>query len=89
MGGYWAIRQCAQVDYTLGETRTRKQYPDCDAFYSGEDPNKVTLIKATMSGAMSAGATLGLAFGPALWLALILHAIGIEVYVGFHLSQRC
>lgn len=76
------------MDFTLGEPRTRKQYPDCDAFYSGEDLNKLTLVKATMSGAMSAGATLGLAFGPALWLALVLHAVGIEVYVSFNISPE-
>ncbi|KAK4107926.1 hypothetical protein N656DRAFT_784686 [Canariomyces notabilis] len=81
-GGYWAVRQCAQVNYTLGEASTRELYPDCEAFYSGEDPYKPTLIKATMnSSAMTAGATLGLSFGPATWLALFLHAVGVEVYL--------
>lgn len=87
-GEYWAVRQCAQVDYTLGENATRADYPDCEAFYSGEDPNKVTLVKASMSGgsAMTAGAALGVSFGPAIWLAFVLHAIGIEVYVSFSRS---
>lgn len=89
-GEYWAVRQCAQVDYTLGENRTREEYPDCEAFYSGEDPNKPTLVKATMSGnAMTAGATLGLSFGPAIWLAFVLHAIGIEVYVSCKILEGC
>jgi hypothetical protein len=86
-GEYWAARQCAQVDYTLGENQTRALYPDCEAFYSGEDPYKHTLIKATMNeDAMTAGATLGLSFGPAIWLGLTLHAVGIEVYVSAHAS---
>lgn len=89
MGEYWAVRQCAQVDYTLGEEVTRAEYPDCEAFYSGEDPYRPTLVKASMTGsAMTAGAALGVSFGPAIWLAFVLHAVGVEVYVSFaaHLS---
>lgn len=87
-GEYWAVRQCAQVDYTLGENRTRENYPDCDAFYSSKDPLKQTLVKATMdSDDITAEATLGLAFGPALWLAFVLHAIRIEIYVSVHAFQ--
>lgn len=84
MNEYWAVRQCAQVDYTLGEEMTRAEYPGCEAFYSGEDPYKQTLVKASMEGdAMTAGAALGVSFGPAIWLAFVLHAVGVEVYVSF------
>lgn len=88
-GEYWAVRQCAQVDYVLGENATRAEYPDCDAFYSGEDPFRSTMVKATMSSDnMTAGAAVGLAFGPALWLAFFLHAVGIEFYVSLSMSHE-
>ncbi|SPN99695.1 uncharacterized protein DNG_02546 [Cephalotrichum gorgonifer] len=82
IGGYWAVRQCAQVNYTLGEERTRAEY-GCEDFFSGKDPLQHVLVEANMSGgsAMTAGAALGLSFGPAIWLAFSLHAIGIEVYL--------
>ncbi|KAK3311563.1 uncharacterized protein B0T15DRAFT_427897 [Chaetomium strumarium] len=81
-GEYFAVRQCAQVNYTLGESATRAGYPDCEAFYSGEDPYKQAMVKATMNGdTMTAGAAMGLSFGPSIWLAFVLHAVGIEVYL--------
>lgn len=82
---YNSSRLCAQIDYTLGENRTRADYPDCDVFYSGEIPDKQVLVRANMGAtgdAMTTGSALGLSFGPGLWLALAIHAIGIEIYLG-------
>ena len=81
-GDYYQPRMCAQINYTLGENRTLLDYPDCQVFYTEEDLGKQVLVHADMKGsAMTAGAALGLSFGPALWLALALHAAGIEIYV--------
>ena len=87
---YYTGYPCAQVDYTLGgEAKTRELYPDCDAFYSGANPNQHVMVHATFSDGpgtleaddMTRGAALGVAFGPAIWLALAIHAVGIEIYV--------
>ncbi|EEQ88587.1 uncharacterized protein BDCG_03707 [Blastomyces dermatitidis ER-3] len=83
-GQYYGARLCSQVDYTIGENRTRALYPDCDAFYSGADLNKQVLVQAKYLGGgneINAGAAFGLAFGPSMWLAFALHAIGIEIYL--------
>ncbi|OJD13436.1 hypothetical protein AJ78_06109 [Emergomyces pasteurianus Ep9510] len=83
-GEYYSAKLCAQVDYTIGEKRTRTQYPECNVFYSGEDLNKQVLVQAKYGGggsAITAGAAFGLSFGASLWLAFALHAIGIEIYL--------
>ncbi|WAO95538.1 Hypothetical protein NCS54_01316600 [Fusarium falciforme] len=81
---YFQPRMCTQIDYVLGESDTRASYPDCDSFYTGKDLDKRVLVKANMGDEgsdMEVGASLGLAFGPALWLAFVIHAIGIEIYL--------
>ncbi|KAK2787585.1 hypothetical protein FQN53_005035 [Emmonsiellopsis sp. PD_33] len=82
---YYTAKQCAQVDYTIGKNQTLTNYPDCDVFYSGEDLNKHVLVQALMGGkgttAITVGTALGLSFGPAMWLAFAMHAIGVEVYL--------
>lgn len=88
---YYSPRQCAQIDFVLGRNETLEKYPECDIFYSGEDLEKSTLVVGKFAATVPEGegdgmtteAALGLAFGPALWLAFALHAIGIELYVSY------
>jgi len=86
-GEYYAYRPCAQIDYILGENRTRTLYTGCEAFYTGQNLDQYVLILARIgqpgTNAATAGAALGESFGAAFWLALLLHAAGIEVYVSF------
>ena len=82
MNGFYSARMCGQVDYMMGQNRTLANFPDCAAYYSGEDPEKYVMVRASMKGNRATVASaLGISFGPAMWLALALHAIGIEVYV--------
>ena len=84
--GYYAARPCGQVENMLGGdgNATLHKYPECQAYYSGENPDQHALIRADLvdgdSGA-EAAAALGLTFGAAVWLGLAMHAIGIEIYV--------
>lgn len=64
--------------------RTLELYPACAAYFSGENPGQQTIVHANIvspTSAAEAGAAAGMPFGMALWLALVLHAIGIEIYV--------
>jgi hypothetical protein len=83
--GYYAARPCGQVENMLGGDRnaTLHKYPECQAYYSGENPDQHALIRADMDGdsGAEAAAALGLTFGAAVWLGLAMHAIGIEIYV--------
>ncbi|KAK3353933.1 hypothetical protein B0T25DRAFT_223172 [Lasiosphaeria hispida] len=84
-GEYYASRPCAQVDYTLGENRTRTLYPGCDPYYTGQNLDQYVLIPAKIgrpgTNSATAAAALGESFGAAFWLAFFLHAVGIEVYL--------
>jgi len=48
-------------------------------------PTDVVAVKAMLTGsnvqAETAGAALRTSFGMAIWLALAIHAIGVEIYV--------
>ncbi|SPO01765.1 uncharacterized protein DNG_04438 [Cephalotrichum gorgonifer] len=83
--GYYAARPCGQVDYIFkgNQSKTLASFPECGTYYSGQNLNQHTLIRADINngGAAGASAALGLSFGPAAWLALAIHAIGIEIYL--------
>ncbi|OLN97920.1 hypothetical protein CCHL11_02607 [Colletotrichum chlorophyti] len=85
LGTYYAIRPCDQVAFMVEDkNRTLELYPACATYFSGENPAQQTVVHADIlnsSSAAEAGVAAGMPFGMALWLALAIHAIGIEVYL--------
>jgi len=81
MDGYYSARMCGQIEYILGHNSTEEEVLDC----SDADAEKYVLVPANLGGnGATAGSALGLSFGPAMWLAFTLHALGIEIYVRTH-----
>jgi hypothetical protein len=81
---YLVVWPCAKIESTLSNPSTLlSSYPECAAYVSGTNPNGFAVVKARLSGPESAnaGAALNVPFGMALWLAVVIHAIGVEVYV--------
>lgn len=84
IGGYYTPQPCDKLESVLGSSnRTTALYPECAKFFSGENPAQQVLVVANMQGTnptqlMSA---FNLTFGAAVWLAGVVHAIGIEIYV--------
>jgi hypothetical protein len=84
IGSYYQIWPCAKLDWTLGgQNKTLATYPSCRPFYDGSRPNAVASVRADLNngGPEQSGAALGLNFGMGVWLALFIHAIGVEIYV--------
>lgn len=86
IGGYHAVWPCAKIAYTLDDPSTiAAEYPTCAGYANGTDPGGVSLVKAQLGGpgstSANAGAVLNISFGMALWIALAMHAIGVEIYV--------
>lgn len=88
-------RPCEQILYTFhgNQTATMLRYPECAAFFTGENLDQHAAVKAILGGgtAIEAAAALGITFGGSGWLALALHAIGVEIYVSspcFHPSTQ-
>lgn len=82
----YAARPCDQIFDTLGRSRadTLSRYPDCKPFLDGTNLRQYAAVVADMSDSgdgINAGVALGVSFGAAAWLALAVHAIGIEIYV--------
>ena len=91
--GYYAVWTCAKILSTYSEKNMGsllEDYPVCESFASGSNPDQVAPVLASFAGNSSGGvgAALNLSFGMALWLALNIHAIGIEVYVRSLLCLR-
>ncbi|KAJ8125634.1 hypothetical protein O1611_g8005 [Lasiodiplodia mahajangana] len=84
IGGYYMAQPCDKINFALkGQEATMAFYPQCAAFFSGENPDQQAVVRANLYGDNSTevGAALSLSFGPAAWLALVLHAIGAELYL--------
>ncbi|KAF4436111.1 hypothetical protein FACUT_6683 [Fusarium acutatum] len=70
--------QCAKVASFYDDTKSLiAKYPTC------QDPNAWVAVQGDMSGegTENIASALSLGFSMAIWLALAIHAIGIEVYL--------
>ncbi|KAF1984724.1 hypothetical protein K402DRAFT_335803 [Aulographum hederae CBS 113979] len=91
-GTYYASRPCAQLDYIFrhSEKATTSFYPACASYYnttstspSATATSAQAIIHADFNSSNPAeiGVALGLPFGMSLWIALWLHAVGVETYL--------
>ncbi|KAI0475323.1 hypothetical protein GGR56DRAFT_694969 [Xylariaceae sp. FL0804] len=81
--GFTFIEPCDKIDWTLGgQNATLAAYPGCAPLYTGEDPHQQVIVDANFNGTlMEVVAALNLVFGMAGWIAIFLHAVGIEIYI--------
>ncbi|RAR08922.1 hypothetical protein DDE83_005759 [Stemphylium lycopersici] len=87
--GYYIVWTCAKIAATIPEeVDLATSYPTCATYIIGTDPEAVSSVAVNFGTGNSAntGAALDEAFGMALWLALAMHAVGVEVYL--HLTPR-
>lgn len=83
-GEYFIAWPCSKIDSTLDPgSSLLSGYPACAAYVSGTNSAEFALVKASMKGPGRAnvGAALNMPFGMALWLAVAIHAIGVEIYL--------
>jgi len=79
VGDYYAIKSCDEVAFIKDSfEKTVSLYPQC-ANMSGSAP---LIVNANFNkGPESIGASLGVSFGMALWLAFVMHLVGVEIYL--------
>jgi len=81
MGSWYSVWRCDQILYVLKSDETfRAQFPQC---LTGNDLSKnFAVVLASMKGGklMKASATRVMA-GMAVWLATVIHGLGIEIYI--------
>lgn len=87
---YYSTWPCAKIEFTMknSDTFLLDAYPGCAAYINGTNPSQVVPVAATFGkgDGVNTGAALNVAFGMALWLALLLHAVGVEIYL--HLTPK-
>jgi hypothetical protein len=86
-GEYYSVWSCAKIESALpNASLLPKMYPACEPYINGSNLNEVAIVKANLDGetGVNAGTALSMSFGMAVWLATVIHAIGVEVYVSSH-----
>jgi hypothetical protein len=87
IGSYYYAMPCSKITAILTsfgapEKAVASLYPPCISFLNGTAPNQYAVVHANQNGnPEEVAASLDMAFGMTLWLALLLHAVGIEIYV--------
>ncbi|KAG5297397.1 DUF2306 superfamily domain-containing protein [Histoplasma ohiense] len=91
LGTYYAVWSCEKIDFTWKFYKIPVSYlvayPMCappsngSSLPPGYDP--VAIVKADDNGVEPAqiGANLSMSFGLALWLAMFMHIVGVEIYL--------
>lgn len=88
LSAYHAVWSCAQIAFTWKfnqqEGNYLDAYPMCDTNATNTNANSIYVpIKAdlTVKNAAQNGASLELTFGMAVWMALFMHGVGVEIYL--------
>ena len=85
INSYNTTMSCSEIEFNYpgNVTKSRELYPQCDS--PGPDPatSDLVVVHATFgNGQMEQiKASLNISFGMAIWVALVLHLIGVEIYL--------
>ncbi|CAJ2501359.1 Uu.00g042120.m01.CDS01 [Anthostomella pinea] len=81
---YYAL-PCDKLNWLLGDqSRTLSLYPECQSFFSGENPSQHASVRQSFTNAHSVAevtAAMNASFGMAIWLAWLIHIFGAELYL--------
>ena len=80
---YRTIMTCGELESIYDSVEAMQSfYPQCGLPESTADT--MVIVEATFANGQpeQIGASLRMSFGMALWMALFLHAVGVEIYLG-------
>ncbi|KAL8795391.1 MAG: hypothetical protein Q9195_002132 [Heterodermia aff. obscurata] len=80
--GYFTTMSCGEL-FTIYDTaqNVTSLYPQCAQLGSTDDTLVIVQASFANGQAEQIGASLRLSFGMALWMALFLHLVGVEIYL--------
>lgn len=84
MSGYYTTMSCGELFSIYGFNQTqevRNLYPQCDQL--GSINETLVIVQATFENGQveQISASLRISFGMAIWFAIFLHTIGVEIYL--------
>lgn len=82
-GDFWSVQSCVKLLDVIGDAQELvQQYPSCSGLVGNGNLEAVAAVNANFGGsAVELMSAMNMSFGMAGWLALGLHAVGVEVYV--------
>ena len=85
---YYSTMSCDEIAFLYNSSvLVNELYPQCSNFNS--TVNDMVVIQAKFGNQPEQiAASLGLSFGMALWLALVLHLVGVEIYLALTPRER-
>ncbi|CAE7199216.1 unnamed protein product, partial [Rhizoctonia solani] len=80
IGQYYVVWNCDEILYTMDNdlAQLAELFPACTV---GALESTHVAVPAVWTRAVNIGSTLRLTFGPSLWIATLIHAIGVEIYI--------
>ncbi|CAE6448992.1 unnamed protein product [Rhizoctonia solani] len=87
---YYSVWMCSEVGYVLKSADALTQgFPQCATPHALSSPNKVYVAvhASWKEGELGQGSAIRASYGMALWIAIILHEVGIEIYLRMTLSE--
>lgn len=82
--GYAAMRPCAQIDSdgVVPKSVIERAWPECTAFFTGAHPDQRVSVRADYYGLpIEVNVAISIVSGASAFVALFLHAMGVELYV--------
>lgn len=80
---YYTAMPCGKIAFIQQNSTELMDmyYPECNMPGVTADDLAVVQVKFPFGRAEQVGAGLGIGFGMAIWMALLLHTVGVEVYL--------
>lgn len=79
VGSYYQVQICGKVGFLYDTAQELvARYPEC---LNATDDTNIIVHAQFGSQAEQIGASLGLCFGMALWMSILLHLVGVEIYL--------
>ncbi|GAB7341256.1 hypothetical protein MBLNU457_7531t1 [Dothideomycetes sp. NU457] len=82
VNSYYTVRSCAEIAFIYGSEATAWTfYPQCNT--TADPKTNLVVVHATFANGLpeQIGTSLGMSFGMAMWLAFVLHLVGVEIYL--------
>lgn len=89
LGNFHVAMPCYKIEYVIANAKVpdpnitlATTFPDCAAYISNTDPTKMAIVRANLLGSVvERAAVLNMSFGTATWIAIVIHAVLVELYV--------
>ncbi|KIM81594.1 hypothetical protein PILCRDRAFT_821370 [Piloderma croceum F 1598] len=82
IGSYYAVWRCDQLRYVMTDVDEVSQlYPQCTQPGVNLAKTFVAVHAAVKGNGLEYGSTVRLTFGMSLWIAIVIHVIGVEIYI--------